>query len=446
MINNYIKSHSSKNYGEIPILELELERALKQTGIADGVDKTAFRRRKSIVARTARRWLRKLGYNWRDIKKGVYFDGHERLDVIAYRSEFVQYLEKLWPYIVEFEDDGLIKAKIYPEDCEIGGLERRPIIIITHDESIFQSNDGRHQGWLYQNHQFIRPKGKGQGIMVSDFLLPWSRLSTESLTVEEREHLQLPEFASILFEYGKESGHWEGKDMVNHVLKVAIPMAEAVYPGYQFLFLFDNSANHGLYAENALRAQNMNLSSGGSQSFLRDGYMGTDPTSTHVMWEYATLSVNGQQVIKTTEFGEPIKIQKGLQQVLNERGLWPIGGLRLECPKNLCSKCQSVKNCRICQKGTRCEKCRQKKVCTGPCTNRRKCDGCERRRTCTDCVSKHKCEYCMSYTVKNCFQCGEMPVKCTGNREFTIFLLQQLYYMLIILYRLLCSACYVFTT
>lgn len=94
MINNYIKSHSSKNYGEIPVLELELERTLEQTGIAGGVYKTTFRRRKGIVAR---RWLRKLGYNWRDIKKNVYFDGHEsiyRVGVEFGTKEFITYTKE----------------------------------------------------------------------------------------------------------------------------------------------------------------------------------------------------------------------------------------------------------------------------------------------------------------------------------------------------------------
>ncbi|KAF8457359.1 hypothetical protein BDZ91DRAFT_852386 [Kalaharituber pfeilii] len=31
----------------------------------------------SIKVSTARQWLRKLGFRWRDVKKGVYIDGHE---------------------------------------------------------------------------------------------------------------------------------------------------------------------------------------------------------------------------------------------------------------------------------------------------------------------------------------------------------------------------------
>ena len=86
--------------------------------------------------------------------------------MVAYRKQFVQTLESLWPFVVEFEDDGTIKEKEYPPGCEVGGLTR-PIILITHDESTFSSNNSRRQAWVKQGTQIIRPKGRGQGIMVS---------------------------------------------------------------------------------------------------------------------------------------------------------------------------------------------------------------------------------------------------------------------------------------
>ncbi|RPA88753.1 hypothetical protein L873DRAFT_1903420 [Choiromyces venosus 120613-1] len=109
--------------------------------------------------------------------------------------------------------------------------------------------------------------------MGSDFLLPWARLSSQSLSVEKRKELGVPEYATFYFEYGKEAGHWEGKDLVKHLTEIVIPIAEVIYPGYQFLFLFDNSSsNHGLFASDALGASSMNLTSGGEQAFLREGY------------------------------------------------------------------------------------------------------------------------------------------------------------------------------
>ena len=108
------------------------------------------------------------------MRKGVYIDGHERQDVIEYRKKFLDKMHQLSPYFVEFEANGTMKQKDYHSDCTVGGPQRRPIIIITHDESIFSANDGRHQAWIPKESAFLRPKGKGKRIMVSDFLLPWS--------------------------------------------------------------------------------------------------------------------------------------------------------------------------------------------------------------------------------------------------------------------------------
>ena len=43
----------------------------------------------SICERTAINWLKKLGYVCKDVKKGVYHDGHERPDVVEARKKFL---------------------------------------------------------------------------------------------------------------------------------------------------------------------------------------------------------------------------------------------------------------------------------------------------------------------------------------------------------------------
>jgi hypothetical protein len=40
-----------------------------------------------LSERTARRWLLKLGWRRKELKKGVYMDGHERSDVVEYRNK-----------------------------------------------------------------------------------------------------------------------------------------------------------------------------------------------------------------------------------------------------------------------------------------------------------------------------------------------------------------------
>lgn len=75
----------------------------------------------TIRSRTARTWLRKLGYVYKDVQKDVFVDGHERSDVVEDRSNFLEKMEELKPYMVEFNEDGTMKPKVYPPDCAVKG-------------------------------------------------------------------------------------------------------------------------------------------------------------------------------------------------------------------------------------------------------------------------------------------------------------------------------------
>jgi len=373
------------------------------------VEKKAASKRAAITSRTARRWLNMLGFTWKDVKKGVFFDGHEREDVVEYRKQFLHTMEEMLLYIVEFNEDGTMKPKQYPEDCSVGGPQRRPIIMITHDESIFSANDGRHQAWISENGAFLRPKGKGKGIMVSDFLLPWSRLNLSSLPRELQNELEasgIPSEAAVLFEYGKEDGYWDGSKLLDQVLKKALPIAESLYPGYQFLFLFDNATSHSVYADDALRVPKMNKGEGGAQAILRDGwYRNGDTVISQQMFDLSEDPVTG-----TTN-----KIPKGIEKVLKERGLWPVEGLKLECPKPRCSDCSEMQNCKNCTKGTRCEGCKRPKVHSSKCTPRRSCDNCESRKQNCRCVQKQLCARCDTKRKEGCEGCESLPQKCTSE-------------------------------
>ena len=62
-------------------------------------------------------------------------------------------------------------------DLQVMTLHRRPIIMLTHDESTFSTNNSRRKIWILKGHNIICPKEKGKDIMVSDFLLSWLRLN-----------------------------------------------------------------------------------------------------------------------------------------------------------------------------------------------------------------------------------------------------------------------------
>jgi len=87
-----------------------------------------------------------------------------------------------------------------------------------------------------------------------------------------------------------------------------------VHPGCIAVFAFDHSSNHLSYAQDALVASRMNLSSGGKQPLMRNTYMR-----------------NGQLQTMVLPNGQP----KGMKIVLEERGLWKIGLLRT------CKECKN---------------------------------------------------------------------------------------------------------
>ena len=152
----------------------EIEEAINSVIISEDDNPKEVKKSESIRARTAQNWLHKLGFSWKDVKKSVFLDGHEREDVIEDRHRFLQIMKDYAPYIVDFKADGSMEEKKYPSDCAVNRPDRRPIIVITHDESIFSANDGKRQAWIHDGDAILRPKGKGKGIMVSDFLLPFS--------------------------------------------------------------------------------------------------------------------------------------------------------------------------------------------------------------------------------------------------------------------------------
>ena len=142
-VHKYLQIHRPELAGHERDTQEELEQSILCGSITqlDG----SINRRIGICSRTARRWLNQLGYKWKKVQKGVFFDGHKQEDVVEYRETFLDEMKALLPYFVEFSEDGSILPKDYPKDCAVGGPNKRPFIMITHDESTFSANDGRQK-------------------------------------------------------------------------------------------------------------------------------------------------------------------------------------------------------------------------------------------------------------------------------------------------------------
>ena len=70
-------------------------------------------------------------------------------------------------------------------------------ILVTHDESILNANDGGRNIWAGKGKQPIRPKRKGEGTVVSDFITSGSRLMVPWTVSDELHELGLPPVSRI---------------------------------------------------------------------------------------------------------------------------------------------------------------------------------------------------------------------------------------------------------
>ena len=267
--------------------------------------------KRSISERTARNWLNKLGFAWKDVRKGVYIDGHERDDVVRYRQDmFLPSVQQLFDRgLREWDEDGNIITQV--DDIPVGEKEK---ILVTHDESTFNANDGKRQMWILNDAQPLRQKSRGRGIMVSEFLTPRGRLCVpEHISAEGLLRRQATEY----LEYGQDN-YWSADKMVKHTLEVAIPIFERAYPGKQAVFFFDNASSHNAYASDALLVSAMNLGPGGKQPVMRKGFIHSKQRPQSMVFEHNHPDVNLR--------GKP----KGIRQILIERDLWR-PGMKLDC-------------------------------------------------------------------------------------------------------------------
>ena len=76
-----------------------------------------------------------LGFFNQQQKQGVYFDGHERDDVVEYRKKFLEEVAKYEPYIANYEGETMDKILPNLQNSE------KEYILVTHDKCIFYSND-----------------------------------------------------------------------------------------------------------------------------------------------------------------------------------------------------------------------------------------------------------------------------------------------------------------
>lgn len=154
---------------------------------------------KGICVSTARRWMLRNGFHYMRYKKALYFDGHERPDVVDYRQNvFLPAMAEYRDRLVEYRLDNIFEEVI--KNLPLGV---RKLVLCPHDESTMQSNDGQKAGWGPENEMPLLKKGVGRGSHRSDVIcstVGWLRNAGQQL------------------EYGKNyDGYWTGELFVKQV-------------------------------------------------------------------------------------------------------------------------------------------------------------------------------------------------------------------------------------
>lgn len=263
--------------------------------------------------------MHKLGFRYKRLQKGVYADGHEWPDIIAYRRIFLQEVAELDRFMSKWLD----------EDCKIRTFphlndNEKEHVWVTHDESTFHTYDGPHAVWGPEGEQPLRKKGLGLGVHVSDFL-------TETIGPLKDEQ----EEACVTMILGaNRDGFWDSRKLLEQVIR-AINIFERTHPGNVGIFAFDNATSHTAFAEDALVASKMNLSPGGSVPKMRDTTWSGGHQSMVIEEDYFVYNKKTKSNVNLR--GQP----KGIQWVLSERGLWQ-EGMALECA--LCKRKEADPN------------------------------------------------------------------------------------------------------
>jgi hypothetical protein len=113
---------------------------------------------------TATYYLRQLGMVLVHPKKGIYKDGHERADTVAYRKMCTSVLN-------EFKQRKRTYTGQYLQIEEpLHHTLQREAIRVYHDECIYASHEGAIQLWVHNGKDGKYKKPRGEIVMASGFI------------------------------------------------------------------------------------------------------------------------------------------------------------------------------------------------------------------------------------------------------------------------------------
>lgn len=167
------------------IVDKEMPQGLKKYLEVELFPRIHLKVGKGISLSTARRWLHREGFRYMQYKKALYYDGHDQPDVLDYRQKhFLPTMQQYRSQMIEYKIDEVeteILKQLKPGE--------RKIVLVAHDESTMQANDGEKAGWVLDGEQPLKKKGPGRGLHQSDVICSTYRwLKGASVTLEYRKN------------------------------------------------------------------------------------------------------------------------------------------------------------------------------------------------------------------------------------------------------------------
>ena len=261
--------------------------------------------------RTVVNWLHATGFKVTESRKGIYFDGHERPDVVEDRARFIK----------EYEEYYQDAVKVDPTTLDITDKDKK-YLLISQDEKIHHSNDVQARHWDDGNMNFPPSKSQGRTVMTSDFVEPiggfleyseevWSdMINSEDVQNQilasgggRKGECRARRAGKILDV--RVDGYYDSSSCTPDFVK-AVKVSKANYPLLIPVIVTDWSPIHGSFGSDALNAAKMNVGIGGKQPIMKDGYYSNSEGDI----------VSQSMVFKE---GPHIGKAKGLKQVCTER-------------------------------------------------------------------------------------------------------------------------------
>ena len=211
-----------------------------------------------ISRRTSTRWLSALGFLYKSLTKSIYFDGHEREDVVTYRVDFVGKMlvlkrtSRTYRYVRNAATKELELVENEPQLLE-GEVET---VIYWQDETICYAYDGLRKTWsaVDGTDAVAATKSNGRALMISDFVNDAYGFLRDALGVRLTQFLEIGK--------GNE-GYWTAEDFAKHIERMLQAHDLKFGKGKKVaVFVFDHSSGHGASSSDELNTATMTLKPG----------------------------------------------------------------------------------------------------------------------------------------------------------------------------------------